>query len=254
MDPFKLRSLFTRYKLFRNKQLKEQDLMLKFENDLAEYNSRATLNEKAERQYLYPCLYDNTEFTSIEPVYFYQDAWAFERIYLMKPDKHIDIGSQHKFVSQLSKVVNLTMVDIRPLSLPMNSIKFIKGSILDLPFSDGSLDSISSLCVIEHIGLGRYGDPIDPKGAVKAFREIDRSIKIGGNFYFSVPIEEINKVYFNAHRAFNEDYLLEDLLANYKLIDKKYIFGKDFIEVKKSGWGIGCYHMEKIKNDKVWVL
>jgi hypothetical protein len=111
---------------------------------------------------LYPCIWDATSVTPIEPTYFYQDSWAFDLVVKAKPRSHIDIGSHHKYVALLSKVVPLTMVDLRPLSLEMDSIKFVQGTILDLPFPDSSIESLSSLCVIEHIGLGRYGDPLDP--------------------------------------------------------------------------------------------
>lgn len=164
---------------------------------------------------------------------------------MSKPVEHIDIGSHHKFVAHLSKVVNLTMVDIRPLSLQLNSIKFVEGSILKLPFADNSISSLSSICVIEHIGLGRYGDPIDPDGSKKALVEITRVLKSGANLYISVPIEEINKVYFNAHRAFEERYLLDDLLSKYEVIDRKYIYGNKYMSEKAPGFGTGLYHLKK---------
>lgn len=222
-----------------------QKLQKDFEKDFEKYNLVAGNGKKAKKEFLYPCLFDKTVDTELEPTYFYQDAWAFERIVKDKPIEHLDIGSHHKFVAHLSKVVDLTMVDIRPLSLPMETIKFIKGSILELPFKNNSVESLSSLCVVEHIGLGRYGDPIDPEGSEKSFKEIERVIKKGGNFYMSVPIEKENKVYFNAHRAFNEQYLLEKILKNFEVIDKKYIYGNNFTNIIQEDFGTGCYHLRK---------
>ncbi|MDB5150054.1 MAG: hypothetical protein JWQ57_4074 [Mucilaginibacter sp.] len=224
---------------------KDKELYEKFISDFETYNALAAKEQKAKREFIFPCLHDNTNNTAIEPIYFYQDAWAFERILLNKPIEHIDIGSHHKFVAHLSKVVNLTMVDIRPLSLMMDSIKFVKGSILELPFADNSISSLSSICVIEHIGLGRYGDPIDPDGSMKAFNEICRVLKHGANLYISVPIEEINKTYFNAHRAFEESYLLNTLLNAFEVIDRKYIYGDNFVNEKDKGFGTGLYHLRK---------
>ena len=138
------------------------------------------------------------------------------------------------------------MVDIRPLSLPMTSIKFRKGDILQLPFADQAIDSLSSICVIEHIGLGRYGDTLDPNGTEKAAHEIDRVLNVGAHFYFSVPVEKENKTYFNAHRSFNEQYLLSGLFANYTVQDRKYIYGYEFSEnLREEQFGIGCYHLLK---------
>ena len=193
---------------------------------------------------LYPCLGDDTSETSIEPIYFYQDCWAFEKIVNNKPKSHVDIGSHHKFVALLSKVVPTTMVDIRPLSLPLETLNFKRGSILELPFEDNSLESVSSLCVVEQIGLGRYGDSLDWSGTEKAIRELKRVIKPSGNLYLSIPVDDTNKVYFNAHRAFTEKYLIE-LFSPFTLIESRYIYGNEFGDSIKAGFGTACYHLKK---------
>lgn len=196
-------------------------------------------------KYLYPCIGDDTKETEIEPTYFYQDTWAFEKILAQKPANHIDVGSHHTFVAFLSKVLPVTMVDIRPLSLPLNTLHFQKGSILELPFESNSIESVSSLCVIEHIGLGRYGDPLDPNGTEKAIYELQRIIKPNGNLYISLPIDDENRTYFNAHRAFTEQYLLS-LFQSFKVIDKAYIYGWQLLTNQQSGFGIGLYHFQKL--------
>jgi len=194
--------------------------------------------------WLYPCIGDDIGETPIEPIYFYQDAWAFERIVQRRPSAHVDVGSHHKFVALLSKVVPVTMVDIRPLSLPLESLHFREGSILDLPFEDGSVSSLSSLCVVEHIGLGRYGEPLDPFGTEKAIAELKRVLAPGGDLYLSVPIDEENRTYFNAHRSFKESYIFEQF-EPLKVIEKRYIFGNRFIHEPVTGFGVGCYHLQR---------
>jgi SAM-dependent methyltransferase len=190
----------------------------------------------------YPCLHDNTSETPIDFSYYYQDAWAFERIVDAKPIEHVDIGSHHKFVSLLSKVVPTTMVDLRPLPVTLSSLRFVAGSILALPFADASVASVSSLCVVEHIGLGRYGDPFDPDGSVKALQELKRVVRPGGDLYVSVPVDDVNRIYFNAHRAFSEEYLLS-LFAPFEVRERRYIYGPEFGERLKHGFGTGCYHL-----------
>jgi SAM-dependent methyltransferase len=137
------------------------------------------------------------------------------------------------------------MVDIRPLSVPMESIKFKEGSILDLPFEDNSIESVSSICVIEHIGLGRYGDPLDPYGTEKAIAELKRVVRDKGDLYISLPVDDKNRVYFNAHRAFEETYL-EELFKPFTVIERRYIYGKQFVDTLQRGFGIGCYHLQKL--------
>ena len=175
--------------------------------------------------WLYPCIGDDTGETPIEPIYFYQDAWTFERIVQRRPSAHVDVGSHHKFVALLSKVVPVTMVDIRPLSLPLESLQFRQGSILALPFEDSSVSSISSLCVVEHIGLGRYGDPLDPQGTEKAIAELQRVLAPGGNLWLSMPVSNENVIHFNAGRIFSIEYVLR-LLEPLQVVEQAYIVGR----------------------------
>jgi SAM-dependent methyltransferase len=216
----------------------------KFWRSYKEYQRISPPSMQPSLNYIYPCLGDDTTETQIEPIYFYQDAWAFERIIQQQPESHVDVGSHHKFVALLSIVISVTMIDFRPLSLPLDSLRFQKGSILELPFEDNSILSVSSLCVIEHIGLGRYGDPLDFDGTEKAITELKRILAPGGTLYLSVPIDDENRTYFNAHRAFNEDYLFE-LFKPLQVLEKRYIFGNSFSDQPKTGFGVGCYFLRK---------
>lgn len=215
-----------------------------FWGEYRKYCELAAGGELPDPRYFYPCLEDATSTTPIDASYYYQDAWAFEKIVQAKPARHVDVGSHHKFVSLLSKVVDTTMVDLRPLPVPLESLKFEEGSILELPYPDGSQPSVSSLCVVEHIGLGRYGDPLDPDGTVKAVEELKRIVQPGGDLYISVPLDDVNRIYFNAHRAFCESYL-EKLFAPFEILERRYIFGNDFTKDIKTGFGTGCYHLKK---------
>lgn len=207
--------------------------------------SRITLpDDSPSLDYLYPCIYDVTTSTIIEPTYFYQDAWAFEHIVKTRPSYHVDVGSHHKYVALLSKVLPVTMVDIRPLSLSLDSLTFRQGSILALPYEDGTVPSVSSLCVVEHIGLGRYGDPLNPEGTEKAMAELKRIVAPGGNLYLSIPLDNENRTYFNAHRAFSEDYLMS-IFKPFHVVDRRYIYGNDFCSERRSGFGTGCYWLRR---------
>jgi len=199
----------------------------RFWKEYHEYNRQSRHDAQHSLRYLYPCLNDNTDETVIEPVYFYQDSWAFEKIVQQHPSLHVDVGSQHKFVALLSKVVPVTMVDIRPLSLPLDTLTFKKGSILEMPFETDSLPSISSICVVEHIGLGRYGDPLDPYGTEKAIAELKRVLAPGGRLYLSIPVGNENITAFNAGRIFR----LSDLLKLFEpliVLEQRFIVGDSY--------------------------
>lgn len=77
-------------------------------------------------------------------------------------------------------------------------------------------DSLSSLNVIEHFGLGRYNDPIDVDGHKKGLENMHKVLKTGGKFYLSAPIGP-QRIEFNAHRVFGLGYLLSLLEPHYRL-------------------------------------
>lgn len=207
---------------------------------------KENLNFILSTKYIYPCLRDKTLYTPVEPTYFFQDTWAAGKINEIKPLHHYDVGSSVKTIGIISQFVPVTMIDIRPVDLELNNLYFKHGSILNLPFEDNGIENLSSLCVVEHIGLGRYGEPIDPWGSEKAIKELNSVLKLGGNLLFLVPIDEVCRVYFNAHRVFTKEYIL-DLFKDMKLIQERYIYGRavqDFYE-KSKDFGTGLFHFRK---------
>ena len=146
-----------------------------------------------------PQLTDRLPTSSFDRHYFYQDVWAARRIAELRPDSHVDIGSRVDYVGFLTALTRVTFVDIRPLEAEVDGLEARAGSILDLPFEDASLSSVSCLHVAEHIGLGRYGDPLDPEGTRKAAVELQRVLAPAGQLLFSGPVGA-PRVCFNAHR------------------------------------------------------
>jgi len=196
--------------------------------------------------YVQPYFTDKTKTTPVDPVYFYQDTWCASMIFQNKPTQHVDVGSSAKTVGIISQFTPTTMVDIRPLELSLNGLNFIEGSILDLPFEDNSVESLSSICVVEHIGLGRYGDPIDTFGSEKAIKELKRVVKPGGFLYFSVPVDDECKCLFNNCRTFTPDTII-NLFEEFELIDQKYQYGNRLLEQynRELGFGTGLFAFKK---------
>jgi len=148
----------------------------------------------------YPQLHDHTRATPFDPHYFYGSAWAMRRIAASHPDRHIDVASHNLFAGLLSAVVPVIFLDYRPLRAQLEGLTCVGGSLLELPFADNSVSSLSCLHVAEHIGLGRYGDPLDPEGTKKAARELARVLANNGNLYFVLPVGK-SRLCFNAHRV-----------------------------------------------------
>lgn len=195
---------------------------------------------------IYPRLFDRTATTGIDPVYFYQDTWCAKKIFKSKPAHHYDIGSKAELVGTISQFIPTTMVDIRPLEVTLPELSFIKGDILNLPLKNDEVASLSSICVIEHVGLGRYGDSLDPFGSEKAAKELVRVLAPGGSLYISVPVDSDNKVYFNAHRTFTRDYILK-IFSPLTLVEEKYVYGYELTNTYNpaQGFGTGLYHFKK---------
>jgi SAM-dependent methyltransferase len=195
---------------------------------------------------LYPCLIDRTENTPLDYVYIYQDSWAIGKVLSIKPRQHYDIGSKVEMVWGISSCIPTTMIDIRKVEIGLPWLNFLEWSILDLPLKDDTIESLSAICVIEHIWLWRYWDPLDPFGSEKSFKEVKRVLKAWGHLIFSVPVDKENTVYFNAHRAFTREYVME-MMDGFTLQDEKYIYWKDFMDhYSAEKWtGVWCYYFIK---------
>lgn len=156
----------------------------------------------------YPVLHDKTDFTGFDRHYFYQDSWSFKKIYQSKAVCHVDIGSNVVMVGLLTAVTKVVFVDIRPLVADLDNLILLGGSLLALPFADASIKSLSCLNVAEHVGLGRYGDPLNPLGTMKACKELSRVLAADGNLYFSLPVGK-PRLMFNAHRIHAPQQIVE---------------------------------------------
>lgn len=138
--------------------------------------------------------------------YFHQDLLVASLIHQHAPERHIDIGSRvDGFVAHVASYRPIDVMDVRALEDTGHAnIRFFKADLMDpKSASDCITDSISCLHAIEHFGLGRYGDPLDPEGHIKGFSNIVRMLKSGGRLYISFPIGSQNEVHFNAHRVFH---------------------------------------------------
>ncbi len=196
---------------------------------------------------LYPCLH-NKGSHDFDPHYFYMSIWAFQHITQSGIDHHVDVGSQLNFVGLLSSVIKVTFIDIRPVDIELKGFENKTGNILEIPFNDQSIKSLSSLHVAEHIGLGRYGDPIDPEGTIKAITELSRVLAPEGKLFFALPIGK-PRICFNAHRIFDPMDIVrlfdnEGLsLFNFSAVgdDKKFAPVADPIAYKDSDYACGFF-------------
>jgi hypothetical protein len=114
----------------------------------------------------YPILSDYEDSAgSARGHYFHQDLLVASFVNKANPDRHIDIGSRiDGFVAHVASFRKIEVMDIRDLNATGHeNISFIKADLMNMDnASEKITDSISCLHAIEHFGLGRYGDPLDP--------------------------------------------------------------------------------------------
>jgi len=155
-----------------------------------------------------PCLHDRyEEGGTTKSEYFWQDLLVARWIFAAKPQRHVDIGSRvDGFVAHVASFRDIEVFDVRPISAQVPGVAFVQTDLMrsdSLPNSgSGYCDSLSCLHAIEHFGLGRYGDPIDPYGYERGIANMALLLKSGGHFYLSTPIGQ-ERVEFNAHRVFD---------------------------------------------------
>jgi SAM-dependent methyltransferase len=201
----------------------------------------------------FPFLYDRYQQSGELPKhYFLQDLWAARHVYKSGVEEHYDFGSRiDGFVAHCLVFCKVKVFDIRPLHASVENLEVVQADVSDLrDIPNSSVRSLSSLHAVEHVGLGRYGDRIDPHGYKKALSELERILAPGGMLYVSVPVGR-ERLEFNGHRIFAAATLPELLprceLKEFSLIDDKerLRLNCDFTAANGQEYSCGLYRFEK---------
>ena len=222
-----IQSLFRPHALFLN--------FAKFVKDYYMYKKQFTEAAKdsifsLDNFSLFPCVLDaNSDAGQARGHYFYQDIYVASQIISNSPKLHLDFGSRvDGFIGHLISA-NLPVVigDIRPLYIQSSLVSHLQFDLMKaeaVSIVTNKYISISCLHVLEHMGLGRYGDPININGHLIALKNIVSLLEEGGLLYVSFPIASESRLEFNAHRVFSVEYA-EDWFKSLKLkvVDFRYI-------------------------------
>ncbi|WP_373032460.1 DUF268 domain-containing protein [Sulfurovum sp.] len=200
----------------------------------------------------YPLLNDKSKTTGFDKHYVYHTAWAARKLQEISPKEHIDISSLLYFSTIVSAFIPIRFYDFRPAHIELDNLHCEHADVTALPFEDNSINSLSCMHVVEHIGLGRYGDPIDINGDLKAISELKRVLSRKGSLLFVVPIG-LPKIMFNAHRIYSYDqicsYFEEFELMEYALIPDMSNEGLIINATKEQSnlqhYGCGCFWFKK---------
>ncbi|HEY4504030.1 MAG TPA: DUF268 domain-containing protein [Candidatus Paceibacterota bacterium] len=198
---------------------------------------------------------DNTSGTGFNTSYIYHIAWAARILAKTRPDVHTDISSSLWFVSTVSAFIKMEFYDYRPANLLVSNLSRGKADLTKLHFPDNSISSLSCMHTVEHVGLGRYGDHLDPNGDLMAISELKRVVAHGGNLLFVVPIGK-PIIHFNSHRIYSyaqiREYFKDYELENFYLIPDDAIAAKtgpieNATEMQSDAQtlGTGCFWFKK---------
>ena len=210
---------------------------------------------------LYPILNDFAESAGSNiGHYYHQDLYVAKKIFNNKPDVHLDIGSRvDGFIAHLLAFSQKTVLaDVRPIICNEPNLSSV---ILDLsePLNSDNFSrfsSISSLHVVEHVGLGRYGDKVDPVGHIKAINNLSLLLSTNGLLYLSFPIGQTSRVEFNAHRVISlADSKRFFDQAGLKIIDFAYVDDAGHLNCQESLGGIDFLNSYGLKYGcGIWTL
>lgn len=183
-----------------------------YEKDVELYTALNTRESfQIQEKYKWPVIEDRYGQAGVLGNYFWQDLWAAKLVHKSGVRNHFEIGSRiDGFIAHLLAMgIEVSLIDIRPFPGEVEHLHTVVDDATSLSnIDDASIESMSALCSLEHFGLGRYGDPIDPEACFKCFNEIQRVMKKGGNLYISVPVGK-ERVEFNAHRVFYASTIIE---------------------------------------------
>lgn len=202
----------------------------------------------------YPFLSDREGITGFDRHYFYHLAWAARVLAETKPLVHFDVSSNLRFCAVASAFIPIQFYEYHPPDLQIDGLTVGKANLTALPFEDASVISLSCMHVAEHVGLGRYGDELDPDGDLKTMHELERVLAKKGQLLFVVPVGQ-PRVHFNAHRIYSFRQVLDgfhDLkLEEFTLIPDDARQGglirnasPEMADTQR--YGCGCFWLKKI--------
>jgi len=99
--------------------------------------------------------------------------------------------------------------------------ELVLGDLLNASlFPPASFDVVIAVSVIEHVGVGRYGDTIDPDGDIRAMQNIKRWLKPNGLMYMDVPYRPTGSS--TPFRQYNEADLQARVINGWKVVDREH--------------------------------
>lgn len=222
----KLRKILILFGFDSGKMVQSIRSLPKFYSDYKRLRTDQALNDGGLRiERFYPVLTERAEPSGeASGHYFHQDLLVAQKVFASGAMRVVDVGSRvDGFVAHLAAFRKIEVIDIRVLKSDHDNIVFLQRNLMgeDVSRKLGQSDLVTCLYVLEHFGLGRYGDPIAADDHVRGLRNLERLVADGGRLLLGVPIGR-QRIEFNARRVFASKTLPSLISDEFKLMDFSY--------------------------------
>jgi SAM-dependent methyltransferase len=162
-------------------------------------------------------------------------------------ERLLDIGSYRGFVIGLTAGYRVTSLDVRTRREPEHGEEtIITGDARRIPAGDATFDAVVTLSTVEHLGLGRYGDDLDPAADAAGTAEMIRVLRPGGVLILTTTVTAGPRtVAFNAHRIYRPEDV-HALAPGLERIDERFFShthgpcGAGALSVAPGAWDVIC--------------
>lgn len=124
-------------------------------------------------------------------------------------------------------------VDVNDYPLCHPSFDFVRGDICCLPFPAASFNTVTCISTLEHVGLGRYGDPVGSDAQERAIGEMARVVCDGGRVVIAVPFGKKRHVVYSSGVP---AHLVYDWASLCELMGPLRPFSEEFWIRKSGAW------------------
>jgi hypothetical protein len=153
------------------------------------------------------------------------DQWLYEALDKYSISKHntLIIGSEEPYYEGIAihKGAKVTLVEYQRITSNHPDISCL--TVDEFNTINNSYDSAISISSVEHSGLGRYGDELDPDGDIKSMALLRERLNHNGLCFLAVPIGK-DQILWNAHRVYG-NIRFKKLIDGFEILQS---FGLDY--------------------------
>lgn len=157
------------------------------------------------------------------------DQWLYQALdkYSIANKDVLIIGSEEPCYEGIAIHYNassVTMVEYQPVNSTHPKLKTL--TVEEFMSNSNSYNGAISISSVEHSGLGRYGDELDPDGDLKAMEVLRNKLDKDSLCFLAVPIGR-DQILWNAHRVYGRKRL-PLLIQGFELVDSFGLLDEDF--------------------------